>query len=190
MEEPTMRRKLWTLFTTMLSISAFTFGGGFVIVSLMQRKLVDRLHWLEEDEMLDMAALAQAAPGAIAVNASILVGQRVAGTAGIAAAVLGTVIPPVVIIGALSFVYAAFAANEWVAAALSAMQAGVAAVVVDVVLSLGGKVARTRDKLNIALMAAAFVASYVLKVNVVLLILIAAAIGVIRTLLAKREGRA
>lgn len=103
---------------------------------------------------------------------------------------LGTVIPPVVIIGALSFVYAAFAANEWVAAALSAMQAGVAAVVVDVVLSLGGKVARTRDKLNIALMAAAFVASYVLKVNVVLLILIAAAIGVIRTLLAKREGRA
>ncbi len=190
MEEPTTRRKLWTLFTTMLSISAFTFGGGFVIVSLMQRKLVDRLHWLEEDEMLDMAALAQAAPGASVVNASILVGQRVAGAAGIAAAVLGTVIPPVVIIGALSFVYAAFATNEWVAAALSAMQAGVAAVVVDVVLSLGGKVARTRDTLNIALMVAAFVASYVLKVNVVLLILAAAAIGVIRTLMAKKEGRA
>ncbi len=190
MQERTRWRRLWKLFTTMLSISAFTFGGGFVIVSLMQRKLVDRLHWLEENEMLDMAALAQAAPGAIAVNAAILVGQRIAGPAGVAAAVLGTVIPPTIIIGALSFAYDAFASNAWVAAALSAMQAGVAAVVVDVVWNLGGKVARTRDKLNIALMVAAFVAASVLKVNVVLLILAAAAIGVLRMLRKRREGNA
>ena len=66
------RHRLWTLFTSMLYISAFTFGGGFVIVSLMQKKFVEELHWLEEDEMLDMVALAQASPGAIAVNGAIL----------------------------------------------------------------------------------------------------------------------
>ena len=74
------RHTLWTLFTSMLYISAFTFGGGFVIVTFMKRKFVDGLHWLTEDEMLDMTALAQSAPGAIAVNAAILVGRRVAGT--------------------------------------------------------------------------------------------------------------
>lgn len=67
---------LSTLFFSMLSISAFTFGGGFVIVTFMKRKFVDELHWLSESEMLDMTALAQSAPGAIAVNAAILVGWR------------------------------------------------------------------------------------------------------------------
>ena len=93
------------LFLIMLYISAFTFGGGFVIVSLMKRKLVDELHWLEEDEMLDMTAIAQSSPGAIAVNAAIIVGQRLAGAPGIAAAVIGTMIPPIVIITAISFFY-------------------------------------------------------------------------------------
>ena len=79
-------QRLWTLFSSMLYISAFTFGGGFVIVSLMQKKFVDQLHWLEEEEMLDMTALAQASPGAIAVNAAILVGRKVAGGAGMAVA--------------------------------------------------------------------------------------------------------
>ena len=86
--------RLWTLFTSMLYISAFTFGGGFVIVSLMQKKFVEELHWLEEDEMLDMTALAQASPGAIAVNGAILVGRKLAGIPGIAVAVLGTILPP------------------------------------------------------------------------------------------------
>lgn len=93
---PTERQKpnaaiLWTLFLSMLSISAFTFGGGFVIVTLMKRRFVDRLHWLDEQEMLDMTALAQSCPGAIAVNAAILVGWRVLGLPGMLAAVaLGT----------------------------------------------------------------------------------------------------
>ena len=80
------QNRLWTLFSSMLRISAFTFGGGFVIVSLMKKKLVDELGWLTEEEMLDMTALAQSAPGPIAVNAAILVGRRVAGWPGMLAA--------------------------------------------------------------------------------------------------------
>ena len=108
-------QRLWTLFSSMLYISAFTFGGGFVIVSLMQKKFVDQLHWLEEEEMLDMTALAQASPGAIAVNAAILVGRKVAGGAGMAVAVLGTILPPMVVLSVISLAYQAFASNPWVA---------------------------------------------------------------------------
>lgn len=138
MIEASRTRRLATLFTTMLTISALTFGGGFVIVSLMKKKLVDDLGWLTEEEMLDMTALAQSAPGPIAVNAAILVGRRVAGTAGMLSAVLGTLIPPVVIIGVISLIYARFASNEWVKAALAGMSCGVAAVIADVVAGLGG----------------------------------------------------
>lgn len=178
-------RKLWKLFTTMLGISAFTFGGGFVIVSLMKRRLVEELHWLDEEEMLDMTALAQTAPGAIAVNAAILVGRRVAGWPGLAAAVTGTLIPPVVILTVISFIYEAFAANEWVRAAMTGMQAGVAAVVTDVVLSLGKKVLSGRDPLRLAVMAAAFAAAFFFKVNVVWIFLGAAVVGLVRMALEK-----
>ena len=64
---------LWTLFCSMLYISTFTFGGGFVIITFMKRRFVDELHWIDEQEMLDMTALAESSPGAIAVNAAILV---------------------------------------------------------------------------------------------------------------------
>ena len=74
--------KLWALFLTTLYISAFTFGGGFVIVTFMKHKFVDELHWINEQEMLDFTALAQSCPGAIAVNAAILVGWNVYGLAG------------------------------------------------------------------------------------------------------------
>lgn len=76
-----MNRKhvLWKLFVSTLYLSAFTFGGGYVIVTLMKEKFVDELHWMEEDEMLDLIAIAQSAPGAIAVNGAIVVGYKLAG---------------------------------------------------------------------------------------------------------------
>ena len=181
-------RRLRALFFSTLYISAFTFGGGFVIVTFMKRKFVDELHWIDEKEMLDMTALAQSAPGAIAVNAAILVGWRVEGLAGMAIAVLGTIIPPMVILSVISFFYAAFAANPYVALVLNGMQAGVAAVILDVVCGLGGNVLKTRSPLYIGLMAAAFVANFVLGINVIAIILAAAALGVLRAVLQHRKA--
>ena len=186
---PKRGKLLWTLFHSMLAISAFTFGGGFVIVSLMKKRFVDELKWLEEDEMLDMTAIAQASPGAIAVNASILVGRRVAGAAGIAAAVLGTILPPVAILGVISLAYEAFSANEWVQVLLKGMQAGAAAVVTDVTVSLGRRTAKARDPLNLTLMALAFVAVQFFHVSVVAVILVAALIGLLRALVERRAAR-
>ena len=85
-----------TLFLSTLKISACTFGGGFVIIPLMRKKFVEQLGWIDEQEMLDFAAIAQSSPGAIAINASILVGYHVAGVVGALMTVLGTIIPPLV----------------------------------------------------------------------------------------------
>lgn len=183
----TRMERLRALFLSTLYISTFTFGGGFVIVTFMKRKFVDELHWIDEQEMLDMAALAQSSPGAIAVNAAILVGWNVEGLLGMAVAVVGTIIPPMVILSVISFFYAAFAANPYVALVLKGMQAGVAAVILDVVCGLGGNVLKSRSPVYVGLMAAAFVASWFFDVNVILIILAAAAFGVVRAILQWRK---
>lgn len=181
-EKKSRFKTLRTLFFSMLYISAFTFGGGFVIVTLMKQKFVDKLHWMDESEMLDMTAIAQSSPGAIAVNAAILVGWRMAGFAGMITAVIATILPPMVILTAISYCYEAFAANRYVALVLRGMQAGVAAVILSVVFDLGGKVLRERSVLSIALMVLAFAATFVFGVNVVFIILAAALVGVFSAL--------
>lgn len=180
--------RLRALFFGTLYISAFTFGGGFVIVTLMKKKFVDQLHWIDEQEMLDMTALAQSSPGAIAVNAAILVGWRVAGLAGMIVAALGSVLPPLIILSVISFFYTAFASNPYVALVLKGMQAGVAAVILDVVCDLGGKVLQTKSVLFIGLMVVAFAANFLWGVNVVLIIVAAAVIGVVRALFQMRKA--
>lgn len=180
--------RLWKLFWSMLYISSFTFGGGFVIVTFMKKKFVDELHWLDEQEMLDMTALAQSSPGAIAVNAAILVGWQVEGFLGMAVAVLGTILPPMFILSVVSAFYTLFAENRFVALVLRGMQAGVAAVILNVVWELAGKIFKTRKPLYLLLMAAAFVANTFLHLNVILIIFVAALLGIGVALWEQRSG--
>lgn len=182
-------RLLRVLFFTTFYISSFTFGGGFVIVTFMKRKFVDELHWIDEKEMLDFTALAQSCPGVIAVNAAILVGCKVCGLVGMAVAVLGTILPPMIILSVISFFYAAFASNVWVAVVLKGMQAGVAAVVLDVACSLGNNVFREKSAFSLIIMAGAFVCDFFLNVNVIYIILTAAVIGILRLWLIHRQRR-
>ena len=175
-----------TLFLSMLKISACTFGGGFVIVTFMRRKFVEELHWIDETEMLDMIALAQSSPGAIAVNASILVGWKTGGLAGMVAAVLGTIIPPMVILGVISVFYQAFATNRYVALVLQGMQCAVAAVILDVAISLGQKTVKEGSAVHVAVMLAAFLATFFFHVNVVLIILLAIVVGIVQWVVSGR----
>ena len=186
----TRAARLRKLFLSTLYISSFTFGGGFVIVTFTKKKFVDELHWIDEQEMLDMTALAQSSPGAIAVNAAILVGWQVEGLLGMLIAVLGTIIPPMLILSIISLFYNAFATNIYVALVLKGMQAGVAAVILDVVCDLGDKVVKSHSPLYIGLMVAAFAANFVFNVNVILIILAAAVLGIVRVLLQSRKGGA
>ncbi len=184
------RHTLAQLFFSMLYISAFTFGGGFVIITFMKRKFVDGLHWIDDQEMLDLAALAQSSPGAIAVNAAILVGWRVGGFLGMVVAVIGTILPPLTILSVISFFYAAFATNPYVALVLKGMQSGVAAVILDVVCNLGMGVVKTKSAVHMVVMAAAFCATFFFGVNVVYIILAAAVLGIILALTQHKKGEA
>ena len=178
-----------TLFSSTFFLSAFTFGGGFVIVPLMKKKFSDELHWIEEKEILDLTAIAQSSPGPIAVNAAALIGHRLGGLPGAVVSILAAILPPLIIITLISSAYSAFRDNAMVSACLKGMQAGVAAVIADVVANLGGKVIRSKSIFQIALMIAAFLATWVFGMNVALIILVCGALSAVRTLWTERKGR-
>ena len=184
--------KLWVLFKSMFVLSDCTFGGGFVIVSLMKKRYVEELKWLEEDEMLDVTAITQSAPGPLPVNASVIIGYRMAGILGSLTAILGTILPPMIIISIISLFYNQFRTNPYIATALQVMRAGVAAVIFDVVINLAGNVLKTKRILYISMMIVAFVATYFLDVSAMIIILTCLAIGLIdlAMTLKKKKGEA
>lgn len=169
---------LWKLFCATFTLSAFTFGGGFVIVSLMKKKFVEELGWMEEDEMLDITAIAQSSPGPIPINASVILGYRMAGLAGTFAAILGTALPPMIIISLIAVFYTQFRENQIIATALQVMRAGVAAVIFDVVVNLAKNVCKTKRVLYIGSMVAAFIAVVVFDVSAMMVILVCLGIGI------------
>lgn len=183
--------KLRTLFRSMFVLSACTFGGGFVIVSLMKKKYVEELKWLDEDEMLDVTAITQSAPGPLPVNASVIIGYRICGVIGSMTAILGTILPPMIIISIISLFYEQFRTNPYIAVALQVMRAGVAAVIFDVVLNLAGNVLKTKRILYIVMMITAFIAAYIFGVSAMIVILTCLAIGLadLAVTLKKRKGK-
>ena len=168
-----------TLFKETLMLSAFTFGGGYVIVPLMQKQFVEKLGWIDKEEMLNLVAIAQSAPGPIAVNTSILVGYQTAGILGALVTILGTVIPPLVIITTVAYFYDIFATDPIVAAVLKGMQIGVAAVIASVVISMSKDIFAKKSWLLILIMLLTFVATYIYEVNIVLIIMTCGFIGVL-----------
>ena len=189
-------KKLAVLFLEMLKISAFTFGGGFVIIPLLRRVFVENRKWIGEEEMMDLTAIAQSAPGPIAVNAAILTGYRVAGVPGAAISVLGTVIPPLVILSVISLFYNAFRENLYVNILMAGMLCGVAAVILNVVLDLlrllfaSGKKADSRGEkgISLILLMGAFVANRYFGVPIILIILVCGLLGLLLYFL-KKSGK-
>lgn len=174
-------QKYIKLFLSTFQLSACTFGGGFVIIPLMRKKFVEELHWIEEQEMMDLTAIAQSSPGAIAVNASILIGYHMAGVFGALLTVLGTILPPLVIISIISLFYQAFRDNIIVNMAMTGMLAGVAAVICDVVITMGAGIFKQKRILPIVVLLAAFIAVRFFNINIILIILLCGIVGAIDT---------
>lgn len=183
--EKGMLRKL---FLSTLYLSTFTFGGGYVIVTLMKKKFVDDYHWIDEKEMLDLVAIAQSAPGAIAVNGAIVMGFKLAGIPGVLVSILGTVLPPFVILSIVSAFYTAFRDNKWIGLMLEGMQAGVGAVIASVVFEMGRGVVSGRSAMSITIMILAFLATWALNISVIYVVIACAVLGIIRTKLAQKGG--
>lgn len=174
---------LWQLFKSTFVLSAFTFGGGFVIVSLMKKKFVEELGWLDESEMLDITAIAQSSPGPIPINASVILGYRMQGILGSIVAVVGTSIPPIAIISVISSFYVKFRESQIIGTALMVMRAGVAAVICDVVINLATNVIKTGQVLYIALMIIAFIMTYILGISAITVILLCILVGIVNLIL-------
>lgn len=179
----------WTLFKSTFSLSAFTIGGGYVIVPLMRKRFVDELKWIDEEEMLNLVAISQSAPGPIAVNTSIMVGYRLAGVVGSFVSILGTILPPLIIITVIAQFYVAFKENNTVNALLLGMRAGVAAVIIDVIIKMVKDIVVTKNKVSLAVMIITFVAAVAFDMNAALIIILSGAFGAIYYNFLKKEGK-
>lgn len=176
-----------TLFKSTLLLSAFTFGGGYVIVPLMKKKFVEELAWIEEEEMLDFVAIGQTAPGVIVVNTSILIGYRLAGIPGALVSTFGTVLPPLVIITFVSFAYEMVSESMLIRYILKGMQAGVAAVILDVSVSMMLNIFKRKDILSNFILILSFILAFFLNVNLILLIVFFGVFAAIVSVLARNK---
>ena len=179
----------WKLFISAFFLSAFTFGGGYVIVPLMRKRFVDDYGWIEEGEMLNLIAISQSAPGPIAINTSILVGYRLLGVPGAFVTILGTVLPPFVIISVVTLFYEAFKENAAVGAVLKGMSAGVAAVIADVIVKMGKNIISGKDAFGILLMCFSFLAVFLFGIDVKIIIPACGALGLILSIFRRTKRR-
>lgn len=181
---------LWILFWSVFKISSCTFGGGFVIVPLLKRKFSDEMKLIDDSEMLDLVAIAQSSPGAIAVNASLIVGYKVSGVCGALVCLLGSVLPPIIIISVISLFYKTFRDNVYVGLLMSGMLCGVAAVIIDVVINMIKSVAKEKRILPLVVMFSAFVALRFFAVNIIVIILVCALVGAIDVIVRAKKKEA
>lgn len=173
-KEPFSYRKL---FISTFLISAFTVGGGFVLIPLMKAKFVDEYGWLKENEALDLVSIAQSAPGVMAANSSIIMGYRMGGFLGSLTALLATVLPPLITLTVISYFYDAVASNPYVRMFLKGMQCGVTAILIKVVFDLVAKQVKKKLALPLLVMAGTFIAAVVFKINIMQIIAVDAVIG-------------
>ena len=156
---------------------------------LIQEQVVNLHSWLSMSEFTNLITIAEMTPGPIAVNGAIVVGYKLAGLAGTLVAIIGTIIPPFVIISLISAFYHAFRDNYLVSQMLEGMQAGVGAVIASVTYEMGCGIIKKKDNVATIVMIAAFIAACVLGINVIYIVIASGAFGVIRTIWNRRRKR-
>lgn len=175
--------KAGRLFWTFFKIGAFTFGGGYAMIPLIQKEVVERRRWMEDGDILDIVAIAESTPGPIAINSATFVGYRVCGVLGAFCATLGVVLPSFCVIYALSLVLRQFASIQAVQFAFNGIRAGVLALICKALLSMYRQCPRTRFSCVIA--GAAFLCAAVLDVEVIVILMGCAAAGLLSSLAVK-----
>ena len=179
-------KRWWILFITMLTISS-TANSGYAILSVMKSTFVQKRKWLTEEQMEDYIALCQGCPGPLAINASMIIGYHVGSLGGALAAVLGCAIPPLVIMLLVSVFYAAIISNNWVRVFMKGMQAGVIAMLIDLIWGIFKNVTKKQKIYPLAIMAAAFIYTWFTKFSTLYLVLGCIAVAVVSFLLNKRK---
>lgn len=130
--------KYWELFYSFLKIGTFTFGGGYAMIPIIQREVIDRRHWVEERDFLDLLTLAQSAPGPIALNTAVFVGYKLYGYRGALAALMGVVVPSFTIILVVAVFFSQIRHNALIDAAFKGMRPVVVALMLSPILGFVG----------------------------------------------------
>lgn len=177
---------LWTLFSTFFKIGLFTFGGGYAMIPLIQREIVEKHGWITDDEILEIIAIAESTPGPIAINMATFIGHKRRGFWGSFCATLGVVLPSFLIILLISYVLRGFQDMPIVKNAFFGIRAGVLALVLKAFWGMAKKC--PKNWLAYAIVCAAFVCTAVFDFNVLLIIICAALVGLTASKLEK--GRA
>ena len=148
-------KKISTLFGTFLKIGAFTFGGGYAMVALLEHEFVEEKQWMSREEFLDMVAIAESTPGPVAVNSATYIGYKIGGTAGAAASTAAVSLPSFVVIYIISLFFDRFLSLTVVANAFK----GIQACVVYLILSAGLKMLKQlkKDPFDLCILAAVIV---------------------------------
>ena len=181
-------KNLLQVFFTFFKIGAFTFGGGYAMIPLIQRETVENKSWVTDEDILDIVAIAESTPGPIAINAATFVGYRVAGLMGAFCATLGVVLPSLLIITAISYILEAFQSMKAVQYAFMGIRAAVLALILKAFWGMFRKT--KKDILNYCITAGAFVLVALLNVNVLLVIALCAVVGLISSIAAERRSKA
>ena len=180
-------KRLWSLFLTFFKIGAFTFGGGYAMIPLIQKEAVENKGWVTDDDILEIIAIAESTPGPIAINSATFVGYRTCGFLGAACATLGVVLPSFCIILAISYVLQEFQELKIVQYAFNGIRAGVLALLFKALWTMYKK--SPKGWAAYVVMAAAFLLTAFLKVNVLLVILGCAVFGLITATVADRRAQ-
>jgi len=172
-----MNKKVLKLFMAFFKIGAFTFGGGYAMIPYIQREIADKNKWINNQEIIDIFAIVQSAPGAIAVNSSTFVGYRIAGLPGAVAATLGVVLPSYIVLAIIALFFYNLKEYPYVNAAFYGIQAGIAALMCNVVYRLVKTI--VKNTLALVLALCAFLALTVFEISAILVLLTAGVIGLI-----------
>ncbi|MCL2099228.1 MAG: chromate transporter [Oscillospiraceae bacterium] len=172
-----MLKKLFLLFIKFFKIGAFTFGGGYAMLSLIYTEVVENTRWLSDKEMKNMIIIAESTPGVLAVNTAVFTGYKIAGIFGAVFAMFGVILPSVIIIGIISLFFEAFRELKYVSYAFGGLGAGVVFLIFDAVKKLNKK--NKKDAFYWAVLCLSAAAAIFLRINVIYILIASALAGLI-----------
>lgn len=175
------------LFLAFLKIGAFTFGGGYAMIPLIQREIAEKKKWITNDDILEIVAIAESTPGPIAINMATFVGYRVCGFWGSVFATFGVVLPSFAIILAISFVLKEFQHMKAVQYAFRGIRAGVLALIIKALWSMYKQV--PKGKISYLIMGAVFIAVAFFAVDVIFVLVVCALAGLISSVMILRKAK-
>lgn len=173
------------IFMTFFKIGLFTFGGGYAMIPLIEYEMAEKRHWIDSREIIDIIAVAAAAPGVISVNTATFVGYRIAGLRGALTATIGMIIPSYVIICTIALFYQQFKNLVWVGYAFTGIRAGVIVLLLGAVYELGKKIDYTA--MVVSILTITFVLATFTELNVIFLLIGGGMVGMIYQVLIKKR---